>query len=87
MVAFDVKNYYLKNKEKIQERARRYYQLYREERLAYQNEYNNMTEAERKQKNKERYWKVRDKNLAKATPEPKPFPYDFVPASFSVVFS
>ena len=46
-----------------------------------------MTEAERKEKNRQRYWAVRDKNMAKAKPEPKPFPYDFVPASFSVVFS
>ena len=87
MVSFSTQEYYQKNKEKIKERQRRYYQLYREERLAYQYEYNEMTEAERKEKNRQRYWAVRDKNMAKATPEPKPFPYDFVPASFSVVFS
>jgi hypothetical protein len=87
MAAFDTKEYYQRNKAKINERNRQYYQLYREERIAYQHQYNQMTETERKQKNKERYWKVRDKNMAKAKPIPQEYPSNFVPASFSVVFS
>ena len=79
--------YYQRNKERIAERNRAYYQLNREERLAYQNEYNMLTEVERKQKNRQRYWAVRDKNTAKAKPLPPDYPIDYVPASFSISFS
>ena len=78
--------YYLKNKEKIAERNRIYYQTYREERLAYQNDYNRITDAERKYKNKVRYWATRD-SAKKAKPPPADYPVAYVPASFSVVFS
>jgi hypothetical protein len=79
--------YYQRNKEEINERNRKYYQLYREERLAYQNEYNMLTEVERKQKNRQRYWAVRDKNTAKAKVVPADYPIDYVPTSFSISFS
>jgi hypothetical protein len=78
--------YYLRNKEQIKERNRLYYQANRDARLAYQHEYNWLTEAERKQKNKERYWLVRDKNQ-KAKPTPTDYPVDYIPQSFSVGFS
>jgi hypothetical protein len=86
-MGFYTQEYYQRNKEKIKERNRRYYELHREERLAYQNEYNFITEAERKQRNKARYWAVRDKNMAKAKPLPPQYPMDFVPKSFSITFS
>jgi hypothetical protein len=78
-------DYYIRNKERIQQQRKAYYQMNREERLAYQHEYNMLTEAERKQKNKQRYWATRDK-AKKAKPPPRDFPVDYLPASFSVQF-
>jgi hypothetical protein len=86
-MGFYTQEYYQRNKEKIKERNSKYYQLFREERLAYQHEYNRVTEAERKQKNKQRYWAVRDKNTAKAKPLPTDYPVAYVPPSFSISFS
>ena len=78
--------YYQRNKERIQERNRLYYHANRDERLQYQHDYNWLTEAERKQKNKERYWLVRDKNQ-KAKITPADYPVDYIPQSFSVGFN
>jgi hypothetical protein len=87
MVGFYTQEYYQRNKEKIKERNNKYYQLHREERLLYQHDYNMLTEVERKQKNKQRYWAVRDKNTAKAKPPPADYPVAYVPASFSISFA
>ena len=80
------RQYYLKNKERLNQRSKEYYIANRQKCLDYQNAYNILTDAERKQKNKERYWAVRDKNM-KAKPEPTDYPVDYSPPSFSISFS
>jgi len=52
-------SYYERNKAKIAERSKKYYYTNREARLAYQNDYNRLTETERKEKNRIRYWATR----------------------------
>lgn len=84
-MGFSAHEYYLRNKEKIKERNKKYYQLHRDERLAYQYDYNMLTEAERKQKNKQRYWAVREQSK-KGKPIPTDYPVAYVPPSFSLTF-
>ena len=77
------RQYYIKNKQRIDERNLNYYNANKEDRLAYQHAYNDANEIERKEKNKIRYWRNRD--MPKATPTKiQNMP---VPVSFSISFA
>jgi hypothetical protein len=55
----NTQTYYQRNKAAVDERNRKYYYANRDARLLYQYAYNPITEAERKEKNRLRYWATR----------------------------
>ena len=80
-------SYYERNKERVQQQHREYYQAHREGRLLYQYAYNMTYDAERKIKNRERYWAIRDKNKkAKIPPPSLNEPIAPMPVSFTTSF-
>ena len=78
--------YYEKNKERVRQQHKEYYQAHREERLFYQNNYNKII-AEEKEKRRVRYWSTRDMNkCAKIPPASLSPPLISKPVSFSLTF-